>query len=162
YFKELFRTIVEVIVCAAVPPRSYPTVTAACYALARRGYRPRLGAFAARLHDWEAAALDAPPLPRIGRVPLGGARSRSVLRALLDRGFAVTAFEPSSLWTSAREVGGADANVLRGSYDDLVRAVTKHAGPLQSIGDERFDAIVLGWGSLSHVINPLEIRQLFA
>jgi hypothetical protein len=162
YFTELFRTIAEVIVCAAVPPRRHATVTAWCYALARRGYRPGFGAFVAGLHDWEAAALDGPPFPRTGRVLLGGAGSGRELRALLDRGFTVTAFEPSSLWTSARSIGGSAATVLRGSYDDLVRAVTKHEGPLRTIGDERFDLIVLGWGSLSHIINPVELRALFA
>jgi hypothetical protein len=159
--RGLVRSVADVAICAAVPPAMRASLTSWCYSHAGRDYKPGAGPFEDGLHDWEAAALDAAPFPRAGHLLLGGAGGGRELRPILERGFTVTAFEPSQLWRAAREVGGTRARVMQGSYSDLVRAVTEHEGPLRSIADERFDGIVLGWGSLTHVIDADERRALF-
>jgi hypothetical protein len=162
FVRGIGRTVAEAAICAVVPPTKHASVTAWCYARAGRDYRPGAQPFEAGLHDWEAAVLGAPPFPRTGRLLLGGAGGGRELKALIERDFEVTAFEPSSLWRSALEVGGTRATVLQGSYADLVRAVAGRGGPLQNLANDRFDAIVLGWGSLPHVTDPDERRELFA
>jgi hypothetical protein len=156
----LARTLIETFMCAAVPPARHAWVTGWCYAIYSRDYKPGARPFEEGLHDWESATLDSPLFPRRGHVLLGGAGGGRELRTLLQRGFTVTAFEPSTMWTSALEVAGNRAAVLCGSYSDFVRAVTNGDGPLQEIAKQRFDAIVLGWGSICHITAD-ELQELF-
>ncbi|MCC6644340.1 MAG: hypothetical protein IT374_02065 [Polyangiaceae bacterium] len=126
-------------------------VTARAYAR-QAVYLPGGARFEEGLFAWEERALSAPPFPREGRVLLAAAGGGRELRALLDRGLSVTAFEPSDyLRRGAEEVArGRDARVLAGAYADLP-AAARGAGPLATLRDERFDAVVLGWGSITHL-----------
>jgi hypothetical protein len=115
--------------------------------------------FESGLFDWEARVFGAPPFPTGGHVLVGGAGGGREVKALVERGFAVTAFEPSEMWRSARAVNPT-ARVFKGAYRDLVAAVDGGGGPLAPLVGERFDAVVLGWSSLSYVTVAQERRAL--
>lgn len=140
---ELFR--------AFVPETTRDDVTARAYSR-QAAYLPGGARFEEGLFPWEERALSAPPFPQRGRVLLTAAGGGRELRALLDRGLSVTAFEPSAyLRQGACAVAeGRDARVLDGAYADLDAAAEGH-GPLASLRNESFDAVILGWGSLTHV-----------
>lgn len=144
---------------AFVDERLRADVTARAYAR-QSGYLPGGERFEEGLFAWEARALSSPPFPQRGRVLLAAAGGGRELRALLDRGHGVTAFEPSDFLRAGAEAvaRGRDARVLAGAYADLPAAVDGR-GPLASLRDERFDAVILGWGSLTHLTSPREHRR---
>ena len=86
--------------------------------------------------------------------PAGGVR----LLALAAQGHVVRAFEPipSFATACAKEcLLVKEASCVEGAYADLVEAVRTGAGPLAALASEPpFDAVVLGWASLSHVTEP--------
>jgi len=127
-------------------------------------YSPGGARFSEGLFDWELAALEHPAWPRSGRVLLGGAGGGRELSALSALGYEVDAFEPSALADDLARVALAAPTACtaqRGDYEALVRALTGGDGPLRSLGPpRRFDAVVLGWGSLSHVLDPAAHRAL--
>ena len=107
------------------------------------------------LFAWEQRALAAfPPAP--ARVLIGAAGGGREAFALAQRGYAVTAFEPSavlaqSMANRAERDGGVAA--YRGRYGDL--PILQPARPSGTSLDLRatspFDAGILGWASLSHL-----------
>ena len=146
-----------------VPASARAPITDAIFAR-QRTYAPGGQRFAEALHDWEQAALEHPAWPRAGRVLVGGAGGGRELAALADRGYEVSAFEPSGLADDLARAAAAaptPCEALRGDYADLVRALTLGDGPLRPFGaPARFDAVVLGWASLSHVLEPAARRAL--
>lgn len=146
-----------------VPASARAPITDAIFAR-QRTYAPGGQRFAEALHDWEQAALEHPAWPRAGRVLVGGAGGGRELAALADRGYEVSAFEPSGLADDLARAAAAaptPCEALRGDYADLVRALTLGDGPLRPFGaPARFDAVVLGWASLSHVLEPADRRAL--
>jgi hypothetical protein len=114
---------------------------------------------------WEAAVLARLALPRGARVLVGGAGGGRELRALGREGFLVTAFEPcaplaEAASSLARDTSGA--HVYRGSYDDLPAAV-RGEGPLGPLlGGGPYALVLLGWRSLSHVLESPARAALFA
>jgi SAM-dependent methyltransferase len=147
----------------AVPAASRAPLTDAIFAR-QRTYAPGGQRFAEALHDWEQSALEHPAWPRAGRVLVGGAGGGRELAALAARGYEVSAFEPSGLADDLARAAAAaptPCDALRGDYADLVRALTRGDGPLRPFGaPARFDAVVLGWASLSHVLDPADRRAL--
>jgi hypothetical protein len=122
------------------------------------GHRFRSGLFA-----WERRVFeDSPSFPRSGRILLGAAGAGRELVALLARGYEVVAFDPCTAFVEAARRVAADspkATVVEASYADLIRAAETpaKATPLSFITDGLpFDAVVLGWGSLSHVLPSSE------
>jgi hypothetical protein len=119
-------------------------VTIALHDDANSHFLPGSAFFAEGLFEWERRALATPPFPQSGHVLVGAAGGGREVRALLDRGYRVTAFEPSaSLWAAAAAAHPA-ATVLRGTYGDL-------DGALRSLAAQEFDGVIMGWGSLSHL-----------
>ena len=137
-------------------------LTAAVYA-EQQTYFPGGHRFQSGLFPWERKALDSPLFPRSGRVLVGAAGAGRELVALVERGFSVVAFDPCAPFADAAR-GVADpakATVIHASYADLVAAAEGRGGPLASaIAGPPFDAVVLGWGSLSHVLPSSERRSL--
>jgi hypothetical protein len=128
-------------------------------------YAPGGPAFAQGLFAWERETLATAPFPASGRVLLGGAGGGRELAGLCALGYEVVAFEPAPALADA--LAGVAANhprarALRGSYADLVRAVGGGGGPLAALVGERFDGVVLGWASLSHLTDPAERAALLA
>lgn len=102
---------------------------------------------AGQLHAWEErwfdGALPAPP----ARILVGGCGAGRELGPLLERGYHVDGFEPAAtLLDSARNRHPA-AQLWQDTYESWTDALG--LAPAQ-----RYEAIVLGWGSLSHVIDP--------
>jgi hypothetical protein len=94
------------------------------------------------LASWLKGAL--PPAP--ARVLLGGCGAGREALWLVEQGYEVDAFDPApALVAVARRRLRGRAQVLHGSYAELVD------GRLYEPG-RGFDAIVLGWGSFSHVL----------
>ncbi len=127
-------------------------------------YSPGGARFSEALFDWELAALQHPAWPRSGRVLLGGAGGGRELSALSALGYEVDAFEPSALADDLARVASTASTActaLRGDYEALVRALNGGGGPLRPLGPpRRYDAVVLGWGSLSHLLDPAAHRAL--
>jgi Uncharacterised nucleotidyltransferase len=129
-------------------------LTAAVYA-EQGTYLPGGHRFQSGLFPWERRAFDLPIFPRSGRVLLGAAGAGRELVALEARGFSVVAFDPCAPFAdAARSVADpARSTVVHASYADLVAAAEGRESPLASaITGAPFDAVVLGWGSLSHVL----------
>jgi SAM-dependent methyltransferase len=141
---------------AWVPPEERTALTASLYA-EMPSYFPGGKRFEMGLFPWEARIVSSPPFPQSGRILLGGAGAGRELAALVERGFDVVAFDPCRPFAdAARAVGRGGARsveVIHASYEDLVRAASGRGGPLAPACTGRtFDAVVLGWGSFSHVL----------
>ncbi|HVJ93453.1 MAG TPA: methyltransferase domain-containing protein [Labilithrix sp.] len=112
------------------------------------------------LFEWEESALSTHPFPKQGRILLGAAGGGRELRVLCERGFEVVAFEPNdTLRAGAEKVARhhPKAQVVAASYEDLVRAANEKTGLLaDALGAGHFDAVILGWGSLTHVLSRAE------
>jgi hypothetical protein len=131
----------------------------------QRVYLPGGATFERGLFSWERALLARPEVPRAGRVLLGAAGGGRELKALIERGFEPVAFEPNPVLREgaeqvAREHPAAGAIVLDGVYADLEPAVVA-AGPLAALAARApYDLVVLGWGSITHVLTHDEQRSL--
>jgi hypothetical protein len=153
---------------ALIPPSERADLTAALYA-EQRTYLPGGHCFQSGLFAWEKRVFDSDLFPKSGRILLGAAGAGRELVALLDRGFRVVAFDPCEAFVNAaRRVlasspeHAASSTIIRASYGDLARAATTGAGPLAFLTTApAFDAVVLGWGSLSHVLPSSERAALF-
>jgi hypothetical protein len=140
-------------------PELRERVTEHAYAK-QTAYLPGGATYERGLFDWEDEALSKPPFPKRGRVLLGAAGGGRELRVLCERGFEVVAFEPNDTLRAGAEAVARDhpkARVLPGSYRDLVAATTERTGPLaDALATGPFDAVVLGWGSVTHVLSRKE------
>lgn len=137
-------------------------LTAALYA-EQSTYLPGGHRFKSGLFPWERQAFDSPLFPRSGRVLVGAAGAGRELVALEERGFSVVAFDPCAPFAdAARSVADpARSTVIHAAYADLVDAAEGRGGPLaQAVTGPPFDAVVLGWGSLSHVLPSSERAAL--
>ena len=66
------------------------------------------------------------------------------------------AFEPTDLFDSAVTVAANHdgSRVWRADYADLVRVAKASDGVLRELVGETVDAVILGWGSIGHVLDP--------
>jgi len=141
-------------ILAWVPPSERAALTAAVYA-DLPSYLPGGSRFQRELFGWEERILALSSFPKSGRVLIGGAGPGRELVAFVERGFRAVAFDPCLPFVeAARSLVPADkADVVHASYADLVDAVAGRGGPLLQLAEgPPFDAVVLGWGSLSHVM----------
>lgn len=114
----------------------------------RRGVPPRR-----ELFEWEEAWIRQHFRPAPARVLVGGAGYGRECRALFELGYDVRAYEPSHEAASACR---AVARCAVGTHEDLARAVDGETNACHGIASERYDAVLLGWGSLSHVLDPAQ------
>src|SRR5438046_191340 len=119
-------------------------------------YDPSSDVFLDFLFPWEQAMLERffPPAP--ARVLVGGAGSGREAFALVERGYEVVAFEPSTGLARSmaqRVTPGMKMEVYRAAYEELPRlspALT--AGAPASVGDlGPFEGSLLGLGSFTHL-----------
>ncbi|HEX6299297.1 MAG TPA: class I SAM-dependent methyltransferase [Acidimicrobiia bacterium] len=126
---------------------------AAAYGAAER-YDPESEAYVSSLYPWEELAIEQHFPPPPARILVGGAGAGREPFALAERGYEVVAFEPVARLTEAMAKRaartGAAVTTYRGGYRDLPR--------LESVGGSHaetlvpgFDAVVIGWGSISHL-----------
>lgn len=132
---------------------------------ATTSYLPDSPDFDANLFPFEEEALERyfPPPP--GRILIGAAGGGREALALARRGYEVVAFEPSAPLVSglaAHIPAGLKVSAYRATYEDLPRLAPAlpgaDAADLNAL--PRFDAAILGWGSLSHLLS--EERQVAA
>jgi hypothetical protein len=139
---------------AWVAPEDRAALTAALYS-DQSTYLPGGHRFKSGLFPWEKKVIDGDRFPRKGRALVGAAGAGREVMALVERGFEVVAFDPCQPFVeAAREVAPPDrATIVHASYADLVDAAEGRGGPLaEVVRGAPFDAVVLGWGSLSHVM----------
>jgi SAM-dependent methyltransferase len=135
---------------ACLEPQLRAEATVAAYS-EMRTYLPGGTTFEGGLFGWEQALLERLGIPKSGRVLLAAAGGGRELKALLDRGLSVTAFEPNPvLFEGARQVGSVVARVVQASYADLV-AAAGGKGPLAEVAGQAFDCVLFGWGSFTHL-----------
>jgi hypothetical protein len=129
-------------------------------------YNPDSPAFRRGLFAWEEMAI-ATYFPRPpARVLIGGAGGGREVLAMVEKGYEVTAFEPSAALAAAMSCRFAERltiEVYRARYEDMPHlfparpdgpSTTLEAGP-------GFGAAILGWGSYSHVTTEAQrIRTL--
>jgi hypothetical protein len=112
------------------------------------------------LWDWEDAWFSARlPLPGPGvRVFVGGAGAGRESLPLRARGYQVDALEPAAaLCAALARALGDEALALCATYEDVSRALLDGAGgPAAPLVGRRYDAVILGWGSLTHVMSAAE------
>ncbi|MFN2399294.1 MAG: class I SAM-dependent methyltransferase [Gemmatimonadaceae bacterium] len=126
-------------------------------------YKPGGRIFEGGLFEWEKQAIEKSPFPASGRILLGGAGGGREIIALRDRGYEVVGFEPSEPLVMAAQAAITQkpgASLVRASYADLAKAVSGNGGPLASITTTRFDGVILGWGSFSHVLEDAARSEL--
>jgi SAM-dependent methyltransferase len=104
-------------------------------------YRPDTGSFREYLFPWEEQVVRERFPPPPGRVLVGGAGGGREALALAELGYEVVAFDPSETLVRAL-AGRSGITAFPGGYEQLGAMF----GP-----DESFDAVVLGWGSFSHL-----------
>jgi len=81
--------------------------------------------------------------------------------ALAARGYHVEAFEPAPAFVaeSRRRLAGR-ARVTQLSYEHLSAALLDGSPPANGPLSQRYDAVILGGGSLTHVLEPHEQKRL--
>lgn len=115
------------------------------------------------LETWEQRWF-AEHLPRApADILVGGAgRGREAVE-LLRRGYRVSAFDP---WPEGldecRARMGPESLVVCARYEDLAAASIddRPDSPAGELVSRTYDAVLLGWGSLGHVLDPEERRRL--
>ncbi|MEZ4473366.1 MAG: hypothetical protein R3F60_21780 [bacterium] len=127
---------------AALSPAEREAVTLALYA--------RAGGEQRDLFPWEIKWFDA-WLPSGGRVLVAGAGAGAEVRALRARGLAVDAAEPVDRLAGRLAAAGA-GQVVRADHGSLAAGILDGAGPAARLAGARYDAVLLGWGSLTHVL----------
>lgn len=151
---ERSRSLVHVLLSESLSAAEQASLTQCIYAQ-RQTYGPP------GLWPWERAWFerDLPPAP--ARVLVGGCGSGRELKALLEQGYEVDGFEPvSSLLASARRALSGSARLWQLGYEDLAREPASAPAPAASLARERlelegaapYSAVILGWGSFSHVL----------
>jgi hypothetical protein len=149
-------------ILAWVPVEERAALTAAMYTDLTT-YLPGGARFRHGLFSWEARVVSQPPFPRQGRLLIGGAGAGRELFALIERGYTAVAFDPCLPFVEAARaiVSPSKAAVLHATYADMVDAADGRGGPLAEACEGRFDAVILGWGSLSHVMPASARLELF-
>ena len=144
------RLVADGALGAALDDDEKMRLTVGLYDLDLRVYQPAGG-----LWDWEEAwlARRLPPAPARILIGAAGAGREAVARA--DRGYQVAAFEPAAqMCARAIDSAGGRYPVVRADYADLVDAVAGRNVALRSIVAEPWDAVLFGWTSLSHLLDP--------
>jgi len=114
------------------------------------------------LQPWEEAWLRRRLPPPPARLFVGGCGAGRELVALAASGYALDACEPAaSLCATARARLGDQARVVGCSYEDLSAAILDGADNAAApLAAARYDAVLLGWGSLTHVLDGGERVRL--
>jgi SAM-dependent methyltransferase len=107
------------------------------------------------LYSWEEPWFGARLPPAPAQVLVGACGTGREAVALANRGYRVDAVEPAPEFVAeSRRRLGARGRVYRASYEQvsaLVLDTPERDNPLQHA---RYDAVILGSGSLTHVLDP--------
>ena len=119
-------------------------------------YEAGSAVFRTDLFNWEVDLLDRVMPPPPGRILVGGAGGGREAFALADRGYEVTAFEPSAplARSMADQAAARSARVepLIGRYEQLPRLRSMRDASVVDLEERpRFNGAILGWTSYSHL-----------
>ena len=108
--------------------------------------------------EWFARRLPAPP----ARLLIGAAGCGREATVLERRGYTIVALEPSKrAAVHCRATLGPSSVVCQASYQDLTSVVLDDVSLGIPLGrQDRFDAVLLGWGSFGHVLREEERLRL--
>jgi len=130
-----------------------------------RAYELHPGSLApdAGLFDWEkewfARDLPAPP----ARLFVGAAGAGREIAVLRRQGYEADALEPSPGLAARCAAVAAPGRTVVATYADLCRAILDDGdGPAAVFAGRTYDAVILGWGSLTHVLIEDERRRVLA
>jgi hypothetical protein len=140
---EHSRTAVQAFLWESASPSERATFALHIYG-SQKTYGP------AGLYPWERSwyERDLPPTP--ARVLVGGCGAGREMLALLQSGYDVSGFEPTaSLCHSARRSLPSPAKVWQLRYEDLTHTTARCR---ELMADGPYAAVILGWGSFSHVL----------
>jgi hypothetical protein len=122
---------------------------------------PGLEAQDAGLFPWEADwyASSLPPSP--ARVLMLAAGEGREAHALLSQGYSLDALEPvRPFWERCHAIEGI-GEVVQATFSDLVRAVlAAESNAASSLATRTYDAAIVGWGGLNHVLSRSEQAAL--
>lgn len=158
---NLHDSVRDEVFLAWVPPDERTALTTALYSR-ERSYMPGRGHVERGLFPAEEYALRARPLAPGSRILLGAAGTGRELVTLVERGYEVIAFDPCASFAEAARSIAPQVKFVDASYEDIVHAVSRGTGPLAFLKNgPPIDAIMFGWGSLSHVLPHIERVALF-
>ncbi len=154
------RLVTDGALGAALATDEKTQLTVQLYDLDAQLYDPAGG-----LWDWEEAWLGhrLPPAP--ARILIGAAGAGREALALAARGYQVAAFEPAPVMCArAATAAGGRFPVVCADYTDLADAVAGRPGGdhLAAIVGREWDAVLFGWTSFSHVLDPAERVRVLA
>jgi SAM-dependent methyltransferase len=113
------------------------------------------------LYAWEEPwfASRLPPSP--ARVLVGACGTGREAVALAQRGYRVDAVEPAPEFVvESRRRLGARGQVFGASYEQLSALVLDAPDGARALQRSRYDAVILGSGSLTHVLEPREQQRI--
>ncbi len=113
------------------------------------------------LHEWEKDwfTRDLPPAPATLLIAAAGTGREAV--ALQAEGYRVDVLEPASNQIKSCSVHLPDTSlIVQGTFDDLVGSILDgKETPATRLADN-YDAVILGWGGLAHVLLREQRMQL--
>jgi hypothetical protein len=112
------------------------------------------------LYDWERRWYDADLPPAPATVLVTAAGSGREVAVLLRAGYAVDAFEPVPRFARTCAALSRFGTVIEADNAAFARAVLDGDGPAAALGGRTYDAVVVGWGSLAHVLEAAERERL--
>jgi len=113
------------------------------------------------LHPWEVPWFGARLPPAPAHVLIGACGTGREAVALAVRGYRVDAVEPAPEFVAeSRRRLGERGRVFRASYEQLSALVLDTPDGDSPLQRTRYDAVILGSGSLTHVLEPLEQERI--
>ncbi len=142
------RGVLQAYLANALTPNEQTALTLQVYASWLDSHHNYAG-----VPDWEQAWFlrVLPSVP--ARILVGAAGTGREVTYLMERGYQVDAFEPVSLgFQQCRLLMAGEGRCFRASFQDLVNLHRFGTGELTPLLDRApYDAVILGWSSLSHV-----------
>jgi hypothetical protein len=152
---KALRLGAEGVLTSALTTAEKTDLTIALYSAQSKGFASQLAPWEKRWYEQELPAAPS-------RLLLAAAGFGRELLPLCAAGYTVDAFEPAeSHATILRTRAGDAAETVCGSFSDLVAAVCDgELNPLSELSQRRYDAVILGWGSFTHVLEDADRRAL--
>ena len=151
-----YQSTVEAFLSECLTPEEMTSLGIALYNRAPQRY------LSMELFDWErewfAKRLPAAP----ARILVGAAGSGRESMALAAQGYQIDAFEPApKMMQLCHDLLPAPHRVVQATYEDFWRAVLdRQHNAMSPMAGGGYDAVILGWGSVSHVLQPTDRIRL--
>ena len=153
-----FKNLAEGFLTHALSGAEMSSTTVALYGVDAGAYETQRS-----LSDWERDWYEAVLPPAPARVLVTAAGKGREVAALRSMGYTVDAFEPVESYVERCSKLAGDGLVLTADYLDFCRAVLDDGqGPAAPLAGRVFDAVILGWGSLTHVLTHDEQQRVLA